>query len=186
MQFVAVLISLRGENMADSFEIELYTVKSAKNKLSKSLGKGKEMSGTLRKESSVMNPSIIIHSNDAMNDKIGQYNYVYIKKFNRYYFITNIQSVRTYIWRIDLHCDVLMSYKEQIKDLDVIVIKQEDDENKKQTVHTAMTNKMIDDGSYKVAVNARTKVIDFEFGTDETINKDDTYYILTVLGGQFL
>ena len=44
-----------------------------------------------------------------------------------------------------------------------------------------MTNKMLNDGSYKVAVNRGTKIINFENGEDTSIMKSNNCYILTVI-----
>lgn len=96
--------------------IELYITGSEHNEIYKSLQNGITLSGALRGESSVISPSFVIeHSNPS------QYNYCFISDFNRYYFITDITSIRTGIWRISCSVDVLMSYQAQILNLDVIV-----------------------------------------------------------------
>ena len=64
-----------------------------------------------------MNPSIRIES----ADNISAYNYAYISEFGRYYYITDIVSVRTNCWVVSLRCDVLMSYKDEIHGLNVIL-----------------------------------------------------------------
>ena len=63
---------------------------SEKNKINKSLTTGVTLSGTLRNESNVVNPSIVI---SIENPTI--YNYAYIEDFKRYYFITDYISLRT-------------------------------------------------------------------------------------------
>ena len=82
---------------------------SEKNKINKSLTAGVTLSGTLRNESNVVNPSIIINI-----DNPTIYNYAYIEDFKRYYFITDYISLRTGIWQINLKSDVLMSFKDSI------------------------------------------------------------------------
>lgn len=73
------------------------------------------MSGSLRNESNVLNPTILIeHANPT------GYNYCHIPDFGRYYYITEFKSVRTGIWQLNLSVDVLMSYSTQILNLDVI------------------------------------------------------------------
>ena len=99
-------------------EITLYTNESEKNKLEKTLDHPILLEGTLRDESSIINPIILISS--EKEDIPYMYNYAYIPAFGRYYFITDIESVRTGIWRVSMHVDVLMSYKEQIKNLNRI------------------------------------------------------------------
>ena len=82
---------------------------SEKNKINKDLTAGVTLSGTLRNESNVVNPSIVIN---IENPTI--YNYAYIEDFKRYYFITDYISLRTGIWQINLKSDVLMSFKDSI------------------------------------------------------------------------
>ena len=97
-------------------DITLYTNNSEKNKLDKNLSNAKTFSGKLREESSIVNPSILIQI-----DNPSKYNYTYIPEFNRYYFITDMASVRTDIWELSMHVDVLMSFKESIKDTQIIL-----------------------------------------------------------------
>lgn len=52
-------------------------------------------------------------------------NYAYIPDFNRYYFVTDIVSVRSGLWLFKLKCDVLMSFKDDIYDLECIVARNE-------------------------------------------------------------
>ena len=44
------------------------------------------------------------------------FNYAYIRKLDRCYYVTNITSVRNDLWEISLHCDVLHTYRDSIKD----------------------------------------------------------------------
>ena len=89
---------------------------SEKNKLNKNLTTGVTLSGTLRNESNVVNPSIVIN---IENPTI--YNYAYIEDFKRYYFITDYISLRTGIWQINLKSDVLMSFKDSILASNVLI-----------------------------------------------------------------
>lgn len=97
-------------------DITLYTNNSEKNKLDKNLSGAKTFSGKLREESSIVNPSILIQIENPSS-----FNYAYIPEFKRYYFIIDAVSVRTNIWRLSLHTDVLMSFKDGIKNAPVIL-----------------------------------------------------------------
>lgn len=97
-------------------DITFYINNSEKNKISKNLTNNTHISGTLRNETGVMNPVILIHSVNPT-----KFNYVYIPEFNRYYFITDMVSIRTDIWQIKLHVDVLMSFKDSLKNVKVIL-----------------------------------------------------------------
>lgn len=61
--------------------------------------------------------------------QIPTFNYVYLNMFGRYYFVDNIECVRNNLYRIYCSIDVLMSYREQLKDLQVYVTRQENNIN---------------------------------------------------------
>lgn len=96
--------------------LSLFVNNSEKNKLDKSLSNELKFNGKLREESSVVNPSIMIQATNPSS-----YNYAYIPEFNRYYFITDMVSIRTGIWEISMHVDVLMSFKDSIKGTSIIL-----------------------------------------------------------------
>ena len=100
-----------------AFTISLFKTDSENNRVVKTLTDEKQLSGELRNQTSVLNPSIRIES----ADNISTYNYAYISEFGRYYYITDIVSVRTNCWVVSLRCDVLMSYKDEIHGLNVIL-----------------------------------------------------------------
>lgn len=100
-----------------AFTISLFKTASENNRVVKTLTDEKQLSGELRNQTSVLNPSIRIES----ADNISTYNYAYISEFGRYYYITDIVSVRTNCWTVSLRCDVLMSYKDEIQGLNVIL-----------------------------------------------------------------
>lgn len=96
--------------------IRLCINNSEKNKINKNLTSGITLSGTLRNESNVVNPSIAINI-----DNPTIYNYAYIPEFKRYYFITDFTSIRTSIWIINLKSDVLMSFQDSILSSRVLI-----------------------------------------------------------------
>ena len=100
-----------------AFTISLFKTASENNRVVKALTDEKQLSGELRNQTSVLNPTIRIES----ADNISTYNYAYISEFGRYYYITDIVSVRTNCWVISLRCDVLMSYKDEIQSMNVIL-----------------------------------------------------------------
>ena len=100
-----------------AFTISLFKTASENNRVVKDLTDEKQLSGELRNQTSVLNPSIRIES----ADNIAGYNYCYIPEFGRYYYIVDITSVRTRVWEVSMRCDVLMSYKDEIKGLNVIL-----------------------------------------------------------------
>ena len=75
----------------------------------------------------VLNPSCLIEYTDDIAD-IVKFNYMYIPKLKRYYFIDSIKSEGGLI-RIDGRCDVLMSHKDDILASTQYIIRQEKKNN---------------------------------------------------------
>ena len=147
-------------------EITLYTNESEKNKLEKTITNSISLEGNLRDESSIINPIILISSNKE--DIPYMYNYAYIPAFGRYYFITDIESVRTGIWRVSMHVDVLMSYKEQIKNLNVIINNSEE----------TGANNYLSGNQWITNVKNTTNIVNFPNGLN-----DNGEFILITAGG---
>ena len=78
-------------------------------------------------ETDILNPSIIV-SRNFYDNIISQANYLYIDKLKRYYFINNISFADSMIV-IDCTVDVLMSYKDEIKNLYCTVKRNENIKN---------------------------------------------------------
>lgn len=78
------------------------------------------LTGTLRSNCNLIAPVI-----DIEYDIVPDFNYIYIPSFNRYYFVTDIENTVNRMWKISLKCDVLMSYKDEIKKQTAIISRQE-------------------------------------------------------------
>ena len=143
--------------------ITLHVNSSERQAINKSLDSGVVLSGSLRNESSVINPSFLIEYENPSG-----FNYCYIEDFGRYYFITNITSIRTNIWRIDCAVDVLMSFSNEILNLDVIVNYESSPD----------TESYMNGEPWQSLVKTRTDVINFPYGL-----LDDGEYILITSGG---
>ena len=92
--------------------VELYNYLSDNNKMNKPLTLLNTLNCTITEESSVVDPVIVI-SGAYFNTNA---NYMHISDFNRYYYITDVDTDHQ---RIVLkgHVDVLRTYKEQISNL---------------------------------------------------------------------
>lgn len=145
-------------------DLILYVNNSEKNKLEKSLSSDLKLTGKLREQSSVVNPSIMIQAQNPSN-----YNYAYIPEFKRYYFITDMVSVRTGLWEISMHVDVLMSFKAEIKGTQVIL---------SDTEVTGQTNYMAGE-QWTSTVKTATDIVSFP----NTMNISGDYILITA-GGQ--
>lgn len=129
--------------------IILYDNKSSKNKIGKTLLNANNITGALRGETSISNIQLLLNIVD-----LNPYNYMYIADFGKYYFITNIISVRTGLWLVTASIDVLESYKNEILQLNVIL---SDTEN--------VGSKQYRNGScWDVLVKDKTDIISFSDG----------------------
>lgn len=109
------------------FDIVLYQMSCSKITVDKTeyLTEITTLSGTLRQSCNIVNPTIIIEMND-----VPVFNYVYIEKFNRYYYVNDVTNIVNGIWQISLKVDVLNTYKDEIKDQQAIITRQETLQNK--------------------------------------------------------
>lgn len=130
--------------------ITLFSNISEYNAVNKSITELTTLTGTLREESSLIDPVISISDIDSY---IGSMNYAYIPEFNRYYFITNIESVRDNLWRVSFHVDVLYTYREQIKGNNAIIERNENEYDLK-----------LNDGLFKTQQNPRIAQFPFPSG----------------------
>lgn len=106
------------------------------------------LTGTLRNSTSIINPTIMVDidlnrnvvinnevfvvSNGnrviySMEEALFVANYCYIPKFNRYYYITDIVSVRSDLWSISMSIDVLTSYLDSILEQEMLISRNEFD-----------------------------------------------------------
>lgn len=95
-----------------TFQLNLYQNSAEPNRLDKTdyLTEVGSLLGAFRQESSLVSMNIIIQQTN-----VPLFNYVYIPTLNRYYYVTDIASVRYGLWRIRLEVDVLMTYKDAIR-----------------------------------------------------------------------
>ena len=105
-----------------AFSLTLYKNTAENNRIDKTeyLTSVGEITGYLRQETNIINPSIVIEYAGVID-----FNYVFISAFNRYYFVNNITSVRTHLWRLDMSCDVLMTYRDTILNYECYVSRNE-------------------------------------------------------------
>lgn len=142
--------------------ITLYKMKSEKQKLNKDLESDDEYTGYLKDQCSVINPVFMVE-----DDNPSLYNYAYIPAFHRYYFIDDIISVRTGLWELHLSVDVLMSFKNDIKEMHVILSDSED-----------VGSDYISGEQWTAQVKTKTDILNFSNGLLDTGE-----YILITAGG---
>lgn len=143
-----------------SVTLTLYNNASPVNAMDKSLTQITSLTGNLREESNVINPTILFQASSISN-----INYAYIPELSRYYFVQEIESVRTNLWRVHLHVDVLYTYRSQIRQNHALVYRQQN-----------RFDLMLDDGIFRCKQNPRIYRYEFPNGLG------DFNYILITAG----
>ena len=129
-----------------SFSITLMNNRDELNKITKSPITVMTITGTMREETDIVDPEINVEYAGTLTNV----NYMYIPELHRYYFITKIESVRTNIWRIYAHCDVLKTYAEGILGTEAVVARSE-----------SSYNLYLNDAMFKVYSNPRLQCANF-------------------------
>lgn len=143
--------------------ITLYQTSSENNVVDKTITGGIVLTGTLRQETSVLSPSIRI----VTNTNISGYNYAYISEFGRFYYIKEIVTVRSGVWDVGFRCDVLMTYKTQIRGLTAVVERQEN-----------QYNAYVNDPEFILMNKKRIQTKEFPYGFSQL-----QHYIIAISGG---
>lgn len=130
--------------------LTLYKTLSDSITLDKELEQLIMLSGILREESSIIDPVILI---EDLDDFLPEMNYAYIQEFNRYYYITGIESVRTGLWRVSFHVDVLYTYKDAIRENSGIIERNEN-----------LYDLQLNDGLFRTRQNPRIVQVPFPSG----------------------
>lgn len=140
-----------------SFSINLMVSSSPKNQLDKSISTITTATGTLKEDTSIIDPVIKIQCDLS---SVSNCNYMYIPQFGRYYFITDMRSITSSIVEFTGHVDVLMTYRSQIRSNSAIVKRQEND-----------WNLYLNDGTFRVYQNPMvlTKAFPSGFTTQEFV-----------------
>ena len=147
--------------LSTRFEIHTYKSSAEQNRVDKTnfLTADMIISGVLREASSLIHPSITFTS-----DIIPTFNYVYIPIFNRYYYVTDITSIKNKLWQMSLTVDVLMTYKEALLACTGYIDRNEND-----------YNGLIPDGMISLE---KGEIIETNFVTNEVFTETEGTYIL--------
>ena len=146
-------------------EVRLYKTTSPRKKLVKDLSDGITLTGNLRAQSSVMSPVLQIQDTQVIG-----YNYCYIPDFARWYYINNINALRSNLFELSLGIDVLMTYAEAIRNNYAIV-------DKVQSIGSAYY--YINDGSWVNTNRMKQTILNYPTGFN-----DNGEFILITAGGK--
>lgn len=101
-----------------AFTVSFGTTSSEKRQLDKSVSYSASLTGVLRNNTGVVNPTILVEANVST---IAGCNYMSIPTFGRLYFITEIVSISDDLCEVSGHCDVLSTYKTGIRGNSAII-----------------------------------------------------------------
>lgn len=139
----------------------LYTTKDSENIINKSKVKVKEIVINIKQGVSIVSPTILLSSNEVSSVMVS--NYCFLEHFNRFYFIRDIRVDKNVI-SLELECDVLESFKDEILQSKAVVMK-----------------KIVDEDFSNVLRFKDTKTITIHKG--EQVIEDEKTIILSTIGG---
>ena len=140
-----------------SFSITLMRNDSEVNRLSKFTVALTTVTGTLKEQTSIIDPVIKIQADLS---SLTNCNYMYIPEFNRYYFVNDIKAITGNIVEISGHVDVLSTYAAEIRSNTAITRRQENN-----------WNLYLNDGTFRVYQDPKviTKAFPSGFSTQELV-----------------
>lgn len=142
-------------------ELTFYQTTSENNQVSKALSNPLMYSGILRDGTNVRNPQIVFASGEGLS----KYNYCYIPRFGRYYYVNNWTFVRNELMTAEFKSDCLMSFP--IRSCSAIVSNSEN-----------LGSKYLSNGVFQSLVKDTTDIVSFGGGLSNSGN-----YILITAGG---
>lgn len=150
--------------------VTLYKNISDKRNLNKNLTEIKSVTATAKGEINIISPTLIL---DYFST---DFNYCYISDFKRFYFVNSITLLTGKRLQINLSVDVLMSYKEEIKNLTVNVLRYEN-----------IAPSFLTDSRIPLFSDTIQKVIEFpeNIFNLENPSENSKNFLLTVAGGDF-
>lgn len=122
-----------------AFTIQLGVCRDPKNKLNKTMTDAVTYSCAVKRETSVspyggathmeginvMSPNVTLKAGDEIFTK----NFAYIPNFKRYYFVRSIEIAPNGLYTLELAEDVLMSWRDDIKNCEVMLARSADFRN---------------------------------------------------------
>lgn len=142
-------------------EVRFFYNMSDSRRINKNLVEGDVFEGQARDEIDVMNPIILFDKSGVL-----RYNYAYIPELQRYYEIVSRNAFREGLWEVTFAVDVLMSFRNDINNFNVVVDKQSGEN---------IGNEYIDDGSL-VSENVMFQTV---YNFLDGFNDTGTYVLIT-------
>lgn len=131
--------------------VNFYSCSDDMRKVNKQLNAIKEsLECKIKDECSLEAPYLLLHKSSLTN--ISRTNYCYIGDFGRYYYIKNINTLKGQLIEVSCICDVLMSFRNEIRALSGMILRQE-----------SITNPFIVDEKLPVRTN---RIISYKYVGD--------------------
>lgn len=93
--------------------LKLYQVTDGDNVMNKTLSETPLILNIrLKRDTDIINPMLILSAIDGVD--YNNYNYARIEELNRFYFIDNVTNLNNKRWQLNLSCDVIETYKDEI------------------------------------------------------------------------
>lgn len=129
--------------------------------------------GTLKRDCSMENPVVLFQGtvSSFINDNSNYINYCYIYTMGRFYFVTDIISVRGDLTEVHLHVDVLYSFKDSLLANRAIIQRSASD-----------YSMLIDDGQFQAYQNQNEGCIIFPTGFG---GKGSDYSYILITAGNY-
>ena len=144
--------------------IKFYKNLSDKHEVDKRITQvGNDVTGTLRNDSPIIDPVILIEDFNSFNP--ATCNYAYISEFGRYYYVTEIIVTSDKLYEIHMHVDVLMSFKSGIRSNRAVIARQQ-----------KVFDYYLNDGVFKCKAYPKFDIYSFPTGFT------GYHYVLTVAG----
>lgn len=143
-------------------EITLQLNKSEEIVVDKDLENVAVTNANLKEPTNIINPSFIFRGN------FPNYNYLTCNSLNRSYYIRDIVSLSGGMWEIVCECDVLYSFRNEIRNNSAIIRRQE-----------TKNNLLYNDGTFRTYQNPHIVCKTFPLGFDTNASS----FVLAVAGG---
>lgn len=125
--------------------IDLYINTSEENAIDKIIVNKKTIEGTIKTTIDITDFSVIFNFFEDWNN----FNYVYIEKLKRYYFVESKRILNNSLVEYDIVEDVLMSFKDLIRQQNILVTESENAYNGSKNNYIA-ENKLTVANSYEM------------------------------------
>lgn len=150
--------------------ITFYQFSKRNNSTKKPTGEGTDLTGDLKQDTSIITPRILISPIQGGIAPASLYNYAYIAKFARYYFVSDWVWIGN-MWQVNLRLDVLASWKDSIGTSSQYV-----------TRSASAYNLNLPDGIYPAAVDYNSVIMTLEDIFVNTISSG--FYIIGIINGE--